>query len=231
MGEYNHNRTLREEDLTDYIANAVPLRADIHIAFDNRIFAFVPKLSMWTVDFLRNTRELGQQFHNTTIEVGALVSPQFMLARFAWAIFGGNVPPFYRFAPSDMVMWQSPMLEHPSQHASAPAAKRTMGPSKKRKMSGGGIGPGGIAGSSQAEPEDSEAMVSSPLTPGESAESLTDDHLSTLKRKWIVDHRPSDRRMYCCDYRAAEEAQKTWPREPGEGFLCQACRGWETPSR
>ncbi|KAI4100606.1 MAG: hypothetical protein LQ345_007444, partial [Seirophora villosa] len=41
----------------------------------------------WVVHFLRETCNLGPTYHNTTVGLKEEISPEFLLARFAWAIF------------------------------------------------------------------------------------------------------------------------------------------------
>lgn len=83
MIEYNFELLSSMSD----ISNMLPLRADVQVAFDNQTFIFTPKRSRWVVHFLNSTHELGPQFHNTAVEIGQIASPEFLLARFAWAIF------------------------------------------------------------------------------------------------------------------------------------------------
>ena len=49
MGHYNLNLDLQGDNIVDDICNAVALRSDMHRAFDERKFVFVPKESPWVV--------------------------------------------------------------------------------------------------------------------------------------------------------------------------------------
>ncbi|KAJ9633805.1 hypothetical protein H2199_009218 [Coniosporium tulheliwenetii] len=54
--------------------------------------------------------------------------------------------------------------------------------------------------------------------------------LQQLKRSWILQQRPSDPSLYCCDYNAAEAAAKAGipgKREWGGSYLCEECLGVE----
>lgn len=67
--------------------NLVLLRSDIHTQFDNRKLVFFPKAANgFAVHVLQPMRDLLPIYHNTPVEVSAC-APEFLLARFAWAIF------------------------------------------------------------------------------------------------------------------------------------------------
>lgn len=87
MRRYNARLDISGDVITDDIANALAMRADIHRAFDECKFALARKSGRWTVHFLEKTYDLGQMYHNRPIEVTEGVSPEFILTRFAWAIF------------------------------------------------------------------------------------------------------------------------------------------------
>ena len=71
----------------DNPAMALFLRADLHRAFDKFQFIFVPKATgVLVTHAVESTIELRNLYHNATLQqVGA--GPQFLFARFAWAIF------------------------------------------------------------------------------------------------------------------------------------------------
>ena len=73
--------------MMDDISNAITLRSDLHTAFDDRRFLLTRKASQWVVHFLELTNELGGQYHNRSVSLHNRVSPEFILVRFAWAIF------------------------------------------------------------------------------------------------------------------------------------------------
>lgn len=86
MGIYNNKRSLGAH-LLDDVSNAIALRSDVHTTFDQKGFLISRKKSKWIIHFLEMTNELGGLYHNTSIEIATNVSPQFLLVRFAWAIF------------------------------------------------------------------------------------------------------------------------------------------------
>lgn len=89
MARYSTSLQLVGVAETDDIANAVALRPDIHRCFDRNGFVFVPKEGKWVAHFLEHTADLGRLFHNraVTSELTGSVAPEFLLARFAAAIF------------------------------------------------------------------------------------------------------------------------------------------------
>lgn len=74
-------------DAIDGPANALLLRSDLHCAFDKLQFVFIPKAdSVLVTHVLASINELRDLYHNAALhQVGA--APQFLLARFVWAIF------------------------------------------------------------------------------------------------------------------------------------------------
>ncbi|KAI9769518.1 MAG: hypothetical protein M1840_003995 [Geoglossum simile] len=87
MGFYNVNPNLRAP--TDDMSNAVLLRRDLHFEFDSRVFVIVPKGPTigFVVHFLEPTIDIGPAHHNQRLLPIDEVTPQFLFARFAWAIF------------------------------------------------------------------------------------------------------------------------------------------------
>lgn len=59
MRHYNLNLDLYGDHVVDHVCNAVALRSDIHTAFDERKFVFVPKRFRWVVHFFSLTITLG----------------------------------------------------------------------------------------------------------------------------------------------------------------------------
>lgn len=86
MRRYNLRLDISGDVITDDIANALAMRPDIHRAFDDCKFALVRKSGRWTVHFLEKTYDLGRMYHNRPIDIAGF-SPEFVLTRFAWAIF------------------------------------------------------------------------------------------------------------------------------------------------
>lgn len=86
MRRYNARLDISGDFITDDIANALAMRADIHRAFDDCKFILTRKRGEWAIHFLEQTYDLGRMYHNQTVKLVG-VSPEFLLARFAWAIF------------------------------------------------------------------------------------------------------------------------------------------------
>lgn len=87
MSRYNRNTALASEWVTDDIANGFALRPDIHMAFDDRKFAAVPKEGGWVAHFFGITNALGSLHHNQSLDIPQEVSYAFLLTRLAWTIF------------------------------------------------------------------------------------------------------------------------------------------------
>lgn len=85
--EYNSTLGLANRYWLDDIANSITLRRDIHWEFDMGTFAIVRKSGKWVNHFLKPTNEYGTMYHNREVSIDASVSPHFLLAWFAWAIF------------------------------------------------------------------------------------------------------------------------------------------------
>ncbi|KAF8514801.1 hypothetical protein BDD12DRAFT_116191 [Trichophaea hybrida] len=87
MGQYADNPVSTTNPTTD-VANLIALRDDLHSIFDQRFFVLVPKGSAFHVHFLVLTKDLGPIYHNREVRgLTSVVSPEFIFARFAWAIF------------------------------------------------------------------------------------------------------------------------------------------------
>lgn len=87
MSIYNSNQTIVG---MDDVANAILLRADLHLAFDEPKFTFVPKdvgnnarLAIHLVD---TSEELVELYHNRPLSSSS-VSIEILYARLAWTIF------------------------------------------------------------------------------------------------------------------------------------------------
>ncbi|KAI9855077.1 MAG: hypothetical protein M1813_000561 [Trichoglossum hirsutum] len=89
MGWYNADDTLNNASLIDDQRNVFLLRRDLHSNFDDRKFVLVPKgdAGRWVVHLLETTYELGKLYHNVTTHDINAVAVEFLLTRFAWAIF------------------------------------------------------------------------------------------------------------------------------------------------
>lgn len=87
MDQYVSQRNRVGTIAIDDPANSLLLRADLHCSFDKLQFIFVPKASGVLVTHILNENiELCSLYHNATLHQAG-VGPQFLFARFAWAIF------------------------------------------------------------------------------------------------------------------------------------------------
>ena len=80
----------------DDIHNMILLRADLHKAFDDDKFVFVPKQETpseprskitYVLHILSHSTELAKLYHNVELQASEKLVPQFMLARLALSIF------------------------------------------------------------------------------------------------------------------------------------------------
>ncbi|KAF8512996.1 hypothetical protein BDD12DRAFT_118628 [Trichophaea hybrida] len=87
MAQYAHNLVSTTNPTTN-VVNLITLREDLHSIFDQRFFVLVPKGSAFHIHFLLVTEDLGPIYHNREVRgLTSVVSPEFIFARFAWAIF------------------------------------------------------------------------------------------------------------------------------------------------
>ena len=89
MGRYGTERKTGN-NVTDDKSNCLLLREDLHTSFDKMRFVFVPKESptgmSLVTHMLVEARQHCEQYHNAKLHpIG--VSREFLLVRFAWAIF------------------------------------------------------------------------------------------------------------------------------------------------
>ena len=73
-------------------ANVMLMREDLHTAFDQRQFVFVPKAtgneaSVLVTHVLNYSPELSKLYHNTKLHSIDGIAPEFLFARFAWSVF------------------------------------------------------------------------------------------------------------------------------------------------
>ncbi|KAF8241798.1 hypothetical protein K440DRAFT_568058, partial [Wilcoxina mikolae CBS 423.85] len=88
MSVYATNQQMSESNPTTDTANLLSLQKDLHSAFDRSIFVFVPKGAAFYVHLLVRTPDFCPIYHNREVSgLTTAVSPQFLFARFAWAIF------------------------------------------------------------------------------------------------------------------------------------------------
>ena len=244
MEEYNLNRQLSRDWMLDDVRNAIALRSDIHLAFDDRKFVIVPKESKWVVQFLGQTNGLGHEFHNTHIRLKG-ISSQFLYARFAWTIFP-LLSSFLTAHVSRQLLVRLPNGQEASKEytfdeikADFPSRSRSTSPRKRQMIAleegqstakqiclGKGLSPYGTHLDGSAD--GSSTYTDTSLLSGYSPESLTQPAFS--RQEWVRMRRPSNPRLYCCNYERAEsDARAGAPGKPewGGAYLCDQCLGIE----
>ncbi|KAI9651979.1 MAG: hypothetical protein M1829_001992 [Trizodia sp. TS-e1964] len=223
MDDYNFNQQLSGKYITDDVCNAMALRADIHLAFDDKIFCIVPKESKWVVQFLGQTARLGNKYHNTSIHL-LDVSARFLYARFAWTIFPLLSGFLKRQSARELRVRNASgeqelkRLELPERIASFPAlnsSSRSVSPKKRR-----------LETTDEAPPSlEAADLVSSSL---DSAPSPRAKPLKLDREAYLRAQRPTNPLLICCDYNQAEDdARASLPGRPewGGRHLCDLCLG------
>ena len=234
MRRYNRNQALPDTYLLDDGSNSLALRPDIHNEFDDAGFVFTRKHQQWAVHFLRETHNLGPTFHNTIVNLKEEVSPEFLLARFAWAIFP-LVRSFVDLGPKRTLLVRAgadgestSVIEELDNDA---IKKITQHPKKPRHT--GQERPGGDqtnSGDSRrtrpCRPDSGFASdwaacaISSPSSPTERLQdtlagsgdgqqatfepSTWEERLDEMKLRLLRDQRVTDPALLCCDYEDAE---------------------------
>ena len=93
---YIFNRSWAGPRAVDDIHNMILLRADLHKAFDDDKFVFVPKKETpseprskieYVLHILSHSTELAKLYHNVQLQASEKLVPQFLLARLALSIF------------------------------------------------------------------------------------------------------------------------------------------------
>lgn len=142
MQDYNSTMGLVGRSWIDDRANSIALRKDIHGLFDTGSFVFVRKRGNWVAHCLRVTNEFGPMYHNRVVSIHEGVSPHFLLARFAWAIFrfatrmfGTNELRLIRLRVPDKE-GERHDIERPGYSVMDSIEKEKGGRSKKRKTEG-----------------------------------------------------------------------------------------------
>lgn len=91
MKIYNADVQLQSNKWIDDQRNKFLLRSDLHRLMDNKAnrskLVIVPKFDKWMAHMLGPAQEYGVFYQNRMVHGITNVSPQFLLARFAWAIF------------------------------------------------------------------------------------------------------------------------------------------------
>ena len=248
MQSYNSTMGLSGKAWIDDRANSITLRSDIYGLFDAGVFAIVRKNNNWVVHFLNFTNELGSMYHNRAVDIHEGVSPHFLLARFAWAIF--------RFATGLFGTYETRLvrlraLNEPgrihdydiSGVGILEMVEKAKSGNKKRKAEGEEENTGGEKDS--GGPLDDEAtLVAMEASLGSAKDiqlaSLTpvkttlipdvfsrfERYIAEVKRQALLKQRPNKPELMCCDYEAADKAA-----DLGLPInLCDACSGLEVPN-
>lgn len=141
MKRYNRNQNLADAYLLDDGTNGLALRPDVHTEFDDAGFIFTRKQQHWVVHFLRETYNLGPTYHNAIVGLKEEISPEFLLARMAWAILP-RVRTFVDVGPKRTVILRAPADDaesHVTQELGIEELKKvTQPPKKPRKVQTGG---------------------------------------------------------------------------------------------
>lgn len=87
MAQYNLNRKLHANDSIDDVSNGILLRSDLHGLLDTPYIVFVPKRGLWVTHAIMCSYDVQRFYHNRSLHDIADVTPQFVYARFAWALF------------------------------------------------------------------------------------------------------------------------------------------------
>lgn len=237
-----YNLSTRVEPAVDDPANAVSMRSDLHQGFDvYKNFVIAPKVSQWSVHFLEPTLDVGNLYHNCPLDLSASISPQFLLSRFAWAIFP-ELGPFLRTNSTKAikvpVMTEHGLAEEVKMMAkdeltkifdSTKSKSRTPSPTKQEKRTAPEDDCGSDQESSSVHRGRKRHRPGSPET-GDSRATTLKTEFETLKERLLLAQRPKDPQLICCDYNAAEEAARkglTGPKEYGGAYLCMQCLGVE----
>lgn len=256
MRRYNARLDISGDVITDDIANALAMRADIHRAFDECKFALVRKSGRWTVHFLEKTYDLGRMYHNRPIEVVEGVSPEFILTRFAWAVFP-LVKAFMEHGPERVVKLREQCddgfheivktLDATSFEQITAASRRSSSPKKRKAAEALPPIPEVKrfcrslhyqTDQMPAHTDASEGQIDEERTPNLSSDDGSDtgdeaeiERLSVLRMTQLRKHRPRNPAIICCDYSLAERANTLGiPGRPeyGGGHLCSMCLGLES---
>ena len=244
MGHCNLNLDLQGDYIVDDISNAVALRSDIHRAFDERKFLFVPKESRWVVHFFDLTNTLGQLYHNTALELDSDISPNLLFARFAWTVFP-RVSQFLKVGVGRKlrlrVMKDDGLQEEvqtvKAQEMAVMGLVRGRNLNSKKRKNAESTETYTNRALNLKQDRSATNPSYSPSTPPPRAHALwfpdpnpKNSVSSCDKATWIKSRRPSSPDLYCCDYNKVEAAIREGlpgKEEFGGGHLCLECLGFE----
>lgn len=244
MDQYNNQLELSGDIITDDMANAITLKTDMHQSFDQKHFVIVRKKGQWVAHFLRTTHDFGREFHNRPVGISPNVAIEFLLARFAWAMFplvrsflerGGERLVKVRQKTTAGVVELEKLIS--KEHVASLIGKeqgrgRSVSPKKRKpepdtvpddfvliKRKRQNFQPPVLLNSSfsKGSPELSfgRSIACESLEPSTPVEDDR-DRLSRIRRSALQAQRPSDPSIICCDYTAAEEANAAGLEGPAE---------------
>ena len=238
-----YNLSMQVEPAVDDSANGISMRSDLHNAFDvYKKFVIAPKGSQWAVHFLEPTMDIGNLYHNCPLDLSVSISPQFLLSRFAWAIFP-KVRAFLRTNSTKAikvpVMTEHGLAEEVKILAkdeltkildSTKSKSRTPSPTKQQKRTAPEDDCGSDQESSGSVPRGRKRHRPGTPETGDSQATTLTTEFEALKERLLLAQRPKDPQLICCDYNAADEAVRkglTGPKEHGGAHLCLQCLGLE----
>ncbi|KAL8726656.1 MAG: hypothetical protein Q9166_006578 [cf. Caloplaca sp. 2 TL-2023] len=238
MKRYNRNQALVEAYLLDDGRNGLALRPDLHDEFDDAGFVFTRKQQQWVVHFLRETYNLGPTYHNTTVNLKEEISPHFLLARFAWAIFP-LVRTFVDLGPKRHLYLRAGADDDNTsviQELDIEAIKNVTQPPKKPRQTrpekrGAEPTNGGESNRVNYFPETPAGAEVEQQTVIKARHLATwEERLDEIRMRLLKEQRVTDPALLCCDYGEAEaRIAQGLPgkRKYGGAYLCTACLGDE----
>ena len=223
-------------------------------------FVITPKSSRWIVHFLEPTMDMGNLYHNVPLDLDPTISPKFILSRFAWAIFPRLAPFLktnsfksvkVRVTGDDGMEEKvetmsgadlTKLLDSSKSRTSSLIKKRRQGTSerddlgeysdrgrKRFRVSQDNRADWSTANTSPNYDSDMNSSRVSPSGVPKGGQQGPYD-FKVLKRKILLAQRPKDPQLVCCDYNAAEDANRRGlegPRAKGGAHLCLECLGLE----
>ena len=255
MEQYNLDIDL--DPIIDDAANSWSMRSDLHTAFDvSKKFVITPKKSRWTVHFLKSTMDIGNLYHNVPLDLDPSISPKFILSRFAWAIFPRLAPFLKRNSfksvkvrvTGDEGMEEkvetmsgtdlTKLLDSSKSRTSSLTKKRRQGTSERDDLGEySDRGRKRFRVSQDNRTADTSPNYDSDIDSSRASQSGVPKggqqgpyDFEVLKRKMLLAQRPKDPQLVCCDYNAAEDANRRGlegHRAKGGAHLCLECSGLE----
>jgi hypothetical protein len=229
------------------------LRADVYQIFDDRRFVIVRKKSSWTIHFLTQTNDLGRVYHNTVIDLSDSISPEFILARFAWSIFpllrgflDAGFPRQIRIQVMTDDGISEQIVKKSDELRSLSSESRSVGGASKKQKIESDNNPRGTTHyhASLSASSSAEKMSSNLTNPTEFSEKRSCEYcllpycidvekcrVAALVAKELKKQRPTEPQLICCNYNTVDRdiASGKPGRQKYDGaYLCPDCLGTET---